>query len=160
MKKIIALLLMAFSVNSFAEGENSLKDIQFKDLNNNVVTLEQVTTKGKPVYVKTWASWCPICLAGLAEINELSADQSKNFDVITIVSPGAKGEKETQDFIEWYKGLDYKNIIVLLDEKGESLKRAKVRGYPSSVLLDADLNIQKTVPGHLGTTQIKQLAGN
>ena len=160
MKKIIALLLMAFSVNSFAEGENTLKDIQFKDLNNNVVTLDQVTTKGKPVYVKTWASWCPICLAGLAEINELSADQSKNFDVITIVSPGAKGEKETQDFIEWYKGLDYKNIIVLLDEKGESLKRAKVRGYPSSVLLDADLNIQKTVPGHLGTTQIKQLAGN
>ena len=160
MKKIIALLLMAFSVNSFAEGENSLKDVQFKDLNNNVVTLDQVTTKGKPVYVKMWASWCPICLAGLAEINELSADQSKNFDVITIVSPEAKGEKETQDFIEWYKGLDYKNIIVLLDEKGESLKRAKVRGYPSSVLLDADLNIQKTVPGHLGTTQIKQLAGN
>lgn len=160
MKKIIALLLMAFSVNSFAEGENSLKDVQFKDLNNNVVTLDQVTTKGKPVYVKMWASWCPICLAGLAEINELSADQSKNFDIITIVSPGAKGEKETQDFIEWYKGLDYKNIIVLLDEKGESLKRAKVRGYPSSVLLDADLNIQKTVPGHLGTTQIKQLAGN
>ena len=160
MKKIIALLLMAFSVSSFAEGENTLKDVQFKDLNNKVVTLEQVSTKGKPVYVKTWASWCPICLAGLAEINELSADQSKNFDVITIVSPGAKGEKETQGFIEWYKGLDYKNIIVLLDEKGESLKRAKVRGYPSSVLLDADLNIQKTVPGHLGTTQIKQLAGN
>ena len=160
MKKIISLLLMAFSVNSFAEGENSLKDVQFKDLNNNVVTLDQVTTKGKPVYVKMWASWCPICLAGLAEINELSADQSKNFDIITIVSPGAKGEKETQDFIEWYKGLDYKNIIVLLDEKGETLKRAKVRGYPSSVLLDTDLNIQKTVPGHLGTAQIKQLAGN
>ena len=160
MKKIIALLLMAFSMNSFAEGENTLKDVQFKDLNNNVVTLDQVTTKGKPVYVKMWASWCPICLAGLAEINELSADQSKNFDIITIVSPGAKGEKETQDFIEWYKGLDYKNIIVLLDEKGETLKRAKVRGYPSSVLLDADLNIQKTVPGHLGTAQIKQLAGH
>ena len=160
MKKIIALLLMAFSLNSVAEGENSLKDIQFKDLNNKMVTLEQVSTKGKPVYVKTWASWCPICLAGLAEINELSADQSKNFDVITIVSPGAKGEKETQDFIEWYKGLDYKNIIVLLDEKGETLKRAKVRGYPSSVLLDADLNILKTVPGHLGTAPIKPLAGN
>ena len=62
MKKIIALLLRAFSVNSFAEGENTLKDIQFKDLNNNVVTLDQVTTKGKPVYVKTWASWCRFVL--------------------------------------------------------------------------------------------------
>ena len=160
MKKIIALLLMAFSINSFAEGENSLKDIQFKDLNNNVVTLDQVTTKGKPVYVKTWASWCPICLAGLAEINELSADQNKKFDVITIVSPGSKGEKETQDFIEWYKGLDYKNIIVLLDESGEVIKRGKVRGYPSSLVLDANFTLQKTLPGHLGTAQIKQLMEN
>ena len=160
MKKIIALLFMAFSVNSFAEGENSLKDIQFKDLNNNVVTLDQVTTKSKPVYIKMWASWCPICLAGLAELNELSADQSKNFDVITIVSPGTKGEKETQDFIEWYKGLDYKNIIVLLDESGESLKRGKVRGYPSSLVLDANFTLQKTLPGHLGSAQIKQLMEN
>ena len=149
MKKIIALLLIAFSINSFAEGENSLKDIQFKDLNNNVVTLDQVTTKGKPVYVKTWASWCPI--------NELSADQNKNFDVITIVSPGTKGEKETQDFIEWYKGLDYKNIIVLLDENGEVIKRGKVRGYPSSLVLDTNFTLQKTLPGHLDTAQIKQL---
>lgn len=160
MKKIIAFLFMAFSVNSFADGENTLKDVQFKDLNNNVVTLEQVTSKGKPVYVKMWASWCPICLAGLAEINELSAEPNKNFDVITLVSPGNKSEKATQDFIEWYKGLEYKNIIVLLDENGETLKRAKVRGYPSSVLLDADLTIQETVPGHLGTAQIKQLMGN
>lgn len=160
MKKIIALLLMLFSLHGFAEGENSLKDVQFKDLNNNVVTLDQVTTKGKPVYIKMWASWCPICLAGLAEIEDLSADQSKNFDVITIVSPGTKSEKKTQDFIEWYKGLEYKNIIVLLDENGETIKRGTVRGYPSSVLLNADLTIQKTVPGHLSTVQIKQLAGN
>ena len=160
MKKIIALFLLVLSMNSFAEGENSLRDVQFKDLNNKVVTLEQVTTKGKLVYVKMWASWCPICLAGLAEINELSADQSKNFDVITIVSPGAKGEKKTQDFIEWYKGLDYKNIIVLLDENGETIKRGKVRGYPSSLVLDANFTLQKTLPGHLGTTQIKQLMTN
>ena len=144
MKKIIALFLLAFSLNSVAEGENTLKDVQFKDLNNNVVTLDQVTTKGKPVYVQNLGRLgARICLAGLAEINELSADQNKNFDVITIVSPGAKGEKETQDFIEWYKGLDYKNIIVLLDENGETIKRGKVRGYPSSLVLDANFTLQK-----------------
>ena len=46
----------------------------------------------------------------------------------------------------------------LLDEQGETIKRAKVRGYPSSLLLDADLNLQKTLPGHLNSEQIKQLA--
>lgn len=156
MKKIITFILMAFSLNTWATGENSLKDIQFKDLANNTVTLDQY--KGKNVYVKMWASWCPICLAGLAEIDELSADQNKDFAIITIVSPGHKGEKSAQDFIQWYNGLDYKNITVLLDEQGETIKRAKVRGYPSSLLLDADLNLQKTLPGHLNSEQIKQLA--
>ncbi|WP_386686631.1 redoxin family protein [Lonepinella sp. MS14437] len=154
MKKLLALVFMLFSVNSFAAGETTLKDIQFKDLNNNTVTLEQY--QGKKLYVKMWASWCPICLAGLAEIDELSADQNKDFNVVTIVSPEHKGEKSTGDFIEWYKGLEYKNIVVLLDESGEVLKRTKVRGYPSSLIVDQELNLQKVIPGHLGTAQIKQ----
>ena len=28
--------------------------------------------KGKKVYIKFWASWCPICLSGLADITQLS----------------------------------------------------------------------------------------
>ena len=156
MKKIFGLILMLLSFNAVAEGVNSLQDIQFKDINNNVVTLEKY--KGKNVYIKMWASWCPICLAGLAEIDELSADQNNGFEVITIVSPDQKGEKSSEKFIEWYKGLEYKNIVVLLDKKGEVLKRTNVRGYPSSVFLNSDLNIKKVVPGHLNSEQIKEMS--
>jgi len=53
--------------------------------------------------------------------------------------------------------LDYKNIIVLLDESGEVIKRGKVRGYPSSLVLDANFTLQKTLPGHLGTAQINKI---
>lgn len=154
MKKLLSILLMAFSLQAFAT--TNLADIPLKDLNNQPVTLEQY--KGKPVYIKMWASWCPICLAGLAEIDDFSAEQHQNFEIITIVSPSHKGEKSTADFIEWYKGLDYKNITVLLDEKGEIIDRARVRGYPFNVFLDADLNIKKTVPGHLNTEKIRQFA--
>ena len=110
------------------------------------------------VYIKMWAYWCPICLAGLAEIDELSADPNKGFEVITIVSPDQKGEKSSEKFIEWYKGLEYKNIVVLLDEKGEVLKRTNVRGYPSSVFLNSELNIKKVVAGHLNSEQIKEMS--
>ena len=41
-----------------------------------------------------------------------------------------KNEQNSQKFINWYKGLDYKNITVLLDENGEIIKRANVLGYP------------------------------
>ena len=154
MKKLLAIFLMAFSLNSFAE--TNLADVQLKDLNNQSVTLSQY--KGKPLYIKMWASWCPICLAGLAEIDDLSAEKDRNFEVITIVSPDHKGEKDTADFIEWYRGLEYKNITVLLDEKGEIIDKARVRGYPFNLFLDSDLNLKKTVPGHLGAEQIRMFA--
>lgn len=154
MKKLLSIFLMAFSLHAFAE--TNLADVQLKDLNNQPVTLAQY--KGKPVYVKMWASWCPICLAGLAEIDDLSAAKDRNFEVITIVSPDHKGEKATADFIEWYKGLEYKNIKVLLDENGEIIDRTHVRGYPFNLFLDGELNVKKTVPGHLGAEQIRKFA--
>ncbi|AGO16305.1 phosphoribosylformylglycinamidine synthase [Glaesserella parasuis ZJ0906] len=101
MKKIMGLLLMLFSFNAFAEENKNLADIQFKDLDNNIVSLEKY--KGKNVYVKMWASWCPICLAGLAEIDDLSADQNKNFEVITIVSPDKKGKNQLKNLLNGIK---------------------------------------------------------
>ena len=57
---------------------------------------------------------------------------------------------------EILESLDYKNITVLLDEKGEIIKRANVLGYPFNLLLDKDLNLIKAQPGHLNSDQIKQ----
>ena len=153
MKKLLSILLMAFSLNAFAQ--TNLADVQLKDLSNQPVSLAQY--KGKPVYIKMWASWCPICLAGLAEIDDLSAEKNLDFNVITIASPGQKNEQNGPKFINWYKGLDYKNITVLLDENGEIIKRANVLGYPFNLLLDKDLNLIKAQPGYLNSDQIKQL---
>ena len=153
MKKLIAILtiMLGFSMTSFGNG--NLQGVQLKDINNKPVSLDKY--KGKKVYIKVWASWCPICLSGLNEINSLSADKNKNFTVITIVSPGLKGEKTTDKFIQWYKGLNYRNITVLLDEKGTVIKRAKILGYPSNIILDSNLNIISTSQGHMNAAQIK-----
>ena len=131
MKKLIAIIaiMLGFSITAFGNG--NLQGVQLKDINNKPVSLDKY--KGKKVYIKVWASWCPICLSGLNEINSLSADKNKNFTVITIVSPGLKGEKPTDKFIQWYKGLNYKNITVLLDEKGTVIKRAKMRKIAPSI---------------------------
>ena len=143
--------MLSFSITAF--GNITLQGVQLKDINNKPVSLDKY--KGKKVYIKVWASWCPICLSGLNEINSLSADKNKNFTVITIVSPGLKGEKPTDKFIQWYKGLNYKNITVLLDEKGTVIKRAKILGYPSNIILDSNLNIISTSQGHMNAGQIK-----
>lgn len=153
MKKLIAIITIMLSFSITAFGNITLQGVQLKDINNKPVSLDKY--KGKKVYIKVWASWCPICLSGLNEINSLSADKNKNFTVITIVSPGLKGEKPTDKFIQWYKGLNYKNITVLLDEKGTIIKRARVQGYPTNLILDTNLNIISTSQGHMNAGQIK-----
>ncbi len=151
MKKYFSILLLFISVTAVAQ--TNLFNISLRDLNNQPVLLNKY--KDKPVYIKAWASWCPLCLAGLADLDKLSKAQDKNFEVITVVSPNNLGEKNTEKFIQWYNGLDYKNIIVLLDEQGEIIKRAKIRGYPSSIILDSKGNVIHTQPGHFTNEQIR-----
>ena len=68
--------------------------------------------KGKKVYLKFWASWCPICLAGLADINQLADMPPKDAVVLTVIAPGVNREKNLDDFKEWFSGLEYKTLPV------------------------------------------------
>ncbi|MCG3086374.1 redoxin family protein [Sporosarcina cyprini] len=127
-------------------------DFELKDLNGKVHQLSDY--QGQQVYVKFWASWCPICLAGLEELNTL-AGEDHDFAVLTIVSPGYNNEKETKAFEKWFKGVENtENITVLLDEGGEFTKKYGVRGYPTSVFISSKGELLKTQPGHMSNEQI------
>jgi peptide methionine sulfoxide reductase msrA/msrB len=54
---------------------------------------------GKNVYIRFWASWCPICLSGSADFEKLSAEEN-DFEVVSIVSPNYGRELNREDFIE------------------------------------------------------------
>ncbi|WP_314591772.1 redoxin family protein [Paenibacillus terrigena] len=122
---------------------------ELKDLYGSQVTLASLA--GKKVYVKYWASWCPICLSGIDELNTL-AGQNNDFKVITIVSPNFKGEQSTHDFTQWFKGLQAEqkgnNLTVLLDEGGKYAQKFGIRGYPTSLYIGSDGVLVKTAPGH------------
>ncbi|BFH12491.1 redoxin family protein [Paenibacillus melissococcoides] len=106
--------------------------------------------------MKFWASWCPICLAGLEEINNLSKEE-KDFIVLTIVAPGYKNEKDTEAFKKWFSGVEEApDLIVMLDEGGKIAEQFQVRGYPTSSYIDSNGMIVKTVPGHVDNKQIRE----
>ena len=134
-------------------AEMDLSKVTLKDVNGMSYSFGK---DGKPTYVKFWASWCPICLSGLEDIDNLSKEK-KDFEVVTVVSPGLVGEKKTEDFKKWYKSLEYKNIKVLLDEKGELSKMLNVRVYPTSVVVNKAGKAEKVLPGHLEKAEIKKL---
>ncbi len=129
------------------------EDFELVNLAGESITLEQLS--GERVYVKFWASWCSICLAGMDELNTLSADAT-DFRVITIASPGYNGEMEKDEFITWFEGLDYDNIEVLLDEDGTIAKAYGIRAYPTSAYIGSDGVLVKILPGHIENSMISE----
>jgi peptide methionine sulfoxide reductase msrA/msrB len=126
-------------------------DFELMDLEGNVHRLSDL--KGEKVYLKYWASWCSICLAGLSEVDELSAMET-DFTVFTVITPGEKGEMSKEDFTEWFKTLEYENIVVLLDEKAELSKKLNVRAVPTSVFIGAQGELIEALPGHKSNDEI------
>ena len=151
-KLFFGIMMLLMGAVAFG-AEMDLSKVTLKDVNGMNYSFGK---DGKPTYVKFWASWCPICLSGLEDIDNLSKEK-KDFEVITVVSPGLVGEKKTEDFKKWYKSLGYKNIKVLLDEKGELSKILNVRVYPTSVVVNKDGKAEKVLPGHLEKAEIKKL---
>jgi len=122
------------------------------DLDGNTVDLAGL--KGEKVYVKFWASWCPICLSGLDEMDTLAGEMN-DFKVITVVAPGYNGELKEDEFKEWFKTRGTENMTVLLDDGGQITKQFGVRGYPTSVFIGSDGVLVQQFPGHVGAEQIK-----
>lgn len=131
----------------------SLEKIILKDINGNKVNLSDI--KGNNIYIKTWATWCPVCLATLGDTEELSKVKGKNYEVLTVVFPTINGEKKSSAFREWFKKLEYLNIKVLFDEKGELLKIANLNIYPSSLFINENLEIEKIINGPVENRDIE-----
>lgn len=116
--------------------------------------------KGKKVYLKFWASWCSICLASLPDTDELAKEASDDYVILTVVSPGQKGEQAEEAFKKWYQGLDYKDLPVLLDPSGQILASYGVRSYPTQAFMDKEGKLVKTQPGFMDKDTILQMLKN
>lgn len=160
-KKLFACLLLAAVVLVFSAcGTSSQEpekapDFEFLNLQGQVVKLSDYT--GNPIYMYYWASWCPICLEGMEELNTL-AGEDNDFTVLTMVAPGANNEMGREDFISWFAAQDHSdNIPVVFDQDGLYMQDQGVRGFPTSQWIDAEGNVIKTQPGHVSNEEIKAI---
>ena len=129
-------------------------EASFKTFDGKTVNLSDY--KGKKVYIKVWASWCPTCLAGLSEVDSFAANHSDDTVVLSVVAPGVNREKKAEDFKEWFSGLEYKNLPVLMAEKPDFFKQVGVIGYPTSVFINANGELVQVHPGHLANEDIQK----
>lgn len=135
-------------INDGALAEN----FEFMDYEGNTIKLEDL--RGEKVYLKVWASWCPICNEGLPELEELFAKE-KDFIVYSVVTPNAGGEKSIQDFKAWFSEEDYPNIVVLFDENAKFTRKLGALSVPTSVYIGSDGVLIKSAPGHTSNEDIE-----
>ena len=135
-------------------GSKKVVEASFKTFDGKTVNLSDY--KGKKVYIKVWASWCPTCLAGLPEVDSLAANHSDDTVILSVVAPGVNREKKAEDFKEWFSGLDYKNLPVLMAETPDFFKQVGVIGYPTSVFINANGELVQAHPGHLSNEDIQK----
>ena len=135
-------------------GSKKVVEASFKTFDGKTVNLSDY--KGKKVYIKVWASWCPTCLAGLPEVDSFAANHSDDTVILSVVAPGVNREKKAEDFKEWFSGLEYKNLPVLMAEKPDFFKQVGVIGYPTSVFINANGELVQAHPGHLSNEDIQK----
>ncbi|NCA99102.1 MAG: bifunctional peptide-methionine (S)-S-oxide reductase MsrA/peptide-methionine (R)-S-oxide reductase MsrB [Clostridia bacterium] len=153
---VLALSLALGACSAATPRPNDEKNFTLPDVEGKIVSLADFS--GQKVYLKFWATWCPICLSGLADFSALSQDAELSQDsvVLSVVSPGMSGEMDRDGFIAWYNEQGY-DFPVLLDEGGKIAKAYGVRAYPTSVFIDPEGAVFKTQPGHLGNEAIRTM---
>ena len=124
------------------------------DFEGNVV---DIFADGKPVYLKAWASWCPSCLGGLHELDDLFAEDT-SYKLVTIVAPGEYGEQSEADFIDWFTGLkdEFPNVEVLFDKNAAVMDSLSIRAFPSSYFFNSDGSLGGMQIGHIANSQIDE----
>lgn len=131
-------------------------DFTLPSMDGTVVSLSDY--RGKPVYVKLWASWCPTCVADLPELSRLASEHNTegDFQVLTIVAPSQFGEMDEVDFTSWAQseGLDFP----ILFDRGAAVNDAYgVRAYPTSLFFDAEGRLVDTRVGNVGNADVERV---
>ena len=99
-------------------------------------------SKGKPVVIHFWATWCPVCKIETANIARLS----KYYDVLTIAVNSGDTPK-LRRYMQG-KGLTFR---VLNDTDGIWAKRFKIEAFPTTFIYDSNGRLKFTEVGYTTT---------
>lgn len=84
----------------------------------------------KPVLLVFWTTGCPVCIAGIPNLNKIFLTRSKDLELISI---NILESKRTVNRLVDAKGIKYP---VLLDPHGITAKEYRIRGVPTFIVID------------------------
>ena len=160
MTKMLLVIILAFSVNSFCVDKNDSKvnsgnnevavvnpdenkapEFALKSFDGKTIKLSDY--KGKVVIIDFWATWCPPCRKGIPDLISIQNDYKNDVVIIGISLDGEKTLKDVPGFVKSY-GINYP--IVYGDEKVVAAYGG-IEGIPTAFVVDKKGNV---VDKHVG----------
>ena len=97
------------------------------------VTLQDFA--GQVVLLNFWATWCAPCVREMPSLDRLQAKLGGEGLAVVTVSRDRGGANVVMPF---YERLELTNLGVYLDPKGAFSRAFKVRGLPTTILIDRE----------------------
>lgn len=114
--------------------------------------------KGKPVYIKVWATWCGPCTSNIGEFNEFAnkTNEEGNVQVISVTFPENFNELDEGNLAAWLKQRNL-TFPVLFDPNLVLQQKFGVSAFPTSVFIDADGNVVDVQVGAIEPDQLQKM---
>ncbi|NQY65487.1 MAG: TlpA family protein disulfide reductase [Alteromonadaceae bacterium] len=106
--------------------------------------------KGDVIYIDFWASWCGPCRKSFPWLNKIQSKYKDQGFVVISVNLDANREL-AEKFLKETPA----DFAVIYDPKGKTAKHFKIKGMPSSILIDKNGNIKASHAGFF-TKKISQ----
>ena len=107
--------------------------LSFLDTKNNVI--DQKDYKGNLVLLNFWATWCAPCKEELPSLDSLQNKKDlNNLKIFTI----NVGQDSIEKSLKFFQDLQIKNLDVYFDNPVTLAKKFKLRGIPTSILLNKE----------------------
>ena len=106
-----------------------IADLKFKDFNLQEVDL--TNKKGNIMILNFWASWCLPCKREMPSLEKLA----QNYPDVKIypINMEKPNKLKTRDF---YKSIGISSLDIYFDPELKLVKQFKMRGLPTSILID------------------------
>jgi cytochrome c biogenesis protein CcmG/thiol:disulfide interchange protein DsbE len=115
--------------------------VEWRDAGGAVVRMADA--KGKVALVDFWASWCPPCKESFPALDVIQRDyRARGVQVIAV------NVDEQQKDADRFLAAHPHQLLVVFDPMGASPKAFKVRGMPSSFVIDRQGDIRYTHQGY------------
>ncbi len=141
-KFLIIFLYLIASSHTYSIAETNIKnlvlnkdqkkvgDIEFFNSKNELLSLKNFNSK--VLLINFWATWCQPCKDEIPSLSNLKKKNLNNLEII-LINIGNEDIDITKNFFE---ELDVKNLQTYFAEGGKMAKHFKLRGIPTTLIVN------------------------